>query len=94
MIHGSGPGVSAWSNWRLNLPVLAQITEHGRWSKDTQEIRVQDIRSMNVSKGGFPGLLGIGKVEFSSATTDDADVIFYQVGGADAVRDLVRQLQR
>jgi 2-hydroxymuconate-semialdehyde hydrolase len=24
MIHGSGPGVSAWANWRLNLPVLAQ----------------------------------------------------------------------
>lgn len=24
MLHGSGPGVSAWANWRLNLPVLAQ----------------------------------------------------------------------
>ncbi len=24
MIHGSGPGVSAWANWRLSLPVLAQ----------------------------------------------------------------------
>jgi 2-hydroxymuconate-semialdehyde hydrolase len=24
LIHGSGPGVSGWSNWRLNLPVLAQ----------------------------------------------------------------------
>ena len=23
MIHGSGPGVSAWANWRLNMPVLA-----------------------------------------------------------------------
>jgi len=23
-IHGSGPGVSAWANWRLVLPVLAQ----------------------------------------------------------------------
>ena len=23
MLHGSGPGVSAWANWRLNLPVLA-----------------------------------------------------------------------
>jgi 2-hydroxymuconate-semialdehyde hydrolase len=23
-IHGSGPGVSAWANWRLALPVLAQ----------------------------------------------------------------------
>jgi len=23
-IHGSGPGVTAWANWRLNLPVLAK----------------------------------------------------------------------
>ena len=24
LIHGSGPGVTAWANWRLLLPVLAQ----------------------------------------------------------------------
>jgi len=24
MIHGSGPGVSAWANWRLAMPVLAR----------------------------------------------------------------------
>lgn len=24
MVHGSGPGVSAWANWRLALPALAQ----------------------------------------------------------------------
>ncbi len=24
LIHGSGPGVTAWANWRLTLPVLAQ----------------------------------------------------------------------
>lgn len=24
LIHGSGPGVSAWANWRLSLPELAQ----------------------------------------------------------------------
>ena len=24
LLHGSGPGVSAWANWRLVLPVLAQ----------------------------------------------------------------------
>jgi 2-hydroxymuconate-semialdehyde hydrolase len=24
LIHGSGPGVSAWANWRLLLPVLSQ----------------------------------------------------------------------
>jgi len=69
------------------------IMEYGRWVKDTQEIRIQDIRSMNVSKEGFAGLLGIGKVEFSSAATDEADVIFYHISGTDRVRDLVRKLQ-
>ncbi|MGH8750409.1 MAG: alpha/beta fold hydrolase, partial [Burkholderiales bacterium] len=24
MIHGSGPGVSAWANWRLVMPSLAE----------------------------------------------------------------------
>ena len=24
LIHGSGPGVTAWANWRLNLPTLSQ----------------------------------------------------------------------
>ena len=24
LVHGSGPGVSAWANWRLNIPALAQ----------------------------------------------------------------------
>ena len=24
MIHGSGPGVSAFANWRLNMPALAE----------------------------------------------------------------------
>lgn len=24
LIHGSGPGVSAWANWRLGIPALAQ----------------------------------------------------------------------
>jgi 2-hydroxymuconate-semialdehyde hydrolase len=24
LIHGSGPGVTGWANWRLNIPVLAE----------------------------------------------------------------------
>ena len=85
----------AWQRARRRYRVTNQrvVMEYGRWVKDTQEIRIQDIRSMNVSKDGLAGLLGIGKVEFSSAATDDADVIFYHVGGADRIRDLVRKLQ-
>ena len=60
---------------------------------DTREFRIQDIRSMEVTKSGLTGLLGVGRVEFSSAASDDAEIIFYQIGGADKVRDLVRSLQ-
>jgi len=69
------------------------IVEWGIVAKSSNEIRVQDIRSINVSKSGLSGILGIGNVEFSSAATDDADVVFVKVPGADKVRDAVRALQ-
>ena len=65
----------------------------GMIGTDTRELRIQDIRSMEVTKSGFTGLLGVGRLEFSSAATDDAEIIFYQIGGVDKVRDLVRSLQ-
>ena len=69
------------------------ISIQGRVVTDTRELRIQDIRSMEVTKSGLTGLLGVGRVEFSSAASDDADIIFYQIGGADKVRNLVRSLQ-
>ncbi len=67
--------------------------EYGIISRTSNEIRIQDIRSINLHKSGFSGLLGIGRVEFSSAATDDADVIFWNTPDAEKVRDLVRSLQ-
>ena len=61
--------------------------------KSSNEIRVKDIRSINVTKHGFAGLIGIGSVEFSSAATDRAEVIFVNIAHADRVRDLVTNLQ-
>jgi membrane protein YdbS with pleckstrin-like domain len=69
------------------------IMEIGFVVKDSNEVRIQDIRSINVLKRGLGGLFGIGNVEFSSAAADDADVVFVGIGGADNVRDLVRKLQ-
>lgn len=61
--------------------------------KSSNEIRVKDIRSMNVTKHGLAGFIGIGSVEFSSAATDRAEVIFVNIAHADNVRDLVTNLQ-
>ncbi len=67
--------------------------EFGIISKRSNEVRVQDVRSINLRKTGISGLLGVGTVEFSSAATDDADVIFWNTSEAEKVRDLVRSLQ-
>ncbi len=67
--------------------------EFGLVSRESNEIRVHDIRSINLRQTGVKGLLGIGTIEFSSAATDDADIIFWNVPGAEKLRDLVRSLQ-
>jgi len=69
------------------------IVEYGIVSKRSNEIRVQDIRSINLVTSGLPGLLGIGRVEFASAATEDAEVVFWHTPEAQKIRDLVRSLQ-
>lgn len=67
--------------------------DYGIVNRVSNEVRIPDIRSMNLQKSGFTGLLGIGRVEFASSATDDADVIFWNTPDAEKVRDLVRSLQ-
>ena len=67
--------------------------EYGIISKSSNEMRIQDIRSINLTTKGLSGMLGIGRLEFSSAATDDADVIFWNTPSAEKIRDMVRSLQ-
>jgi uncharacterized membrane protein YdbT with pleckstrin-like domain len=75
------------------------ITDHrissdfGIISKQSNEIRLHDVRSINLTMTGISGLFGIGRLEFSSAAADDAEVIFWNVGGAEGLRDKVRSMQ-
>jgi len=67
--------------------------EFGLISKQSTELRIADIRSINLTTTGLSGLAGIGRLEFSSAASDDADVIFWNTPNAGKIRDLVRSLQ-
>ena len=67
--------------------------DYGIINRISNEVRISDIRSINLQKTGFTGMLGIGRVEFSSSATDDADVVFWNTPEAEKVRDLVRSLQ-
>lgn len=66
--------------------------EWGLIVKSSNEVRIGDVRTVNVRKSGLKGLLGIGTIEFSSAG-DDIDVTFADVHAAHRVKRLVRELQ-
>jgi uncharacterized membrane protein YdbT with pleckstrin-like domain len=69
------------------------IVEWGWFVRNSREIRIQDIRSIEVRKRGLSGLLAVGDVEFSSAAHDEAEVVFRAIAGVDRIRDLVRGQQ-
>ena len=67
--------------------------ERGIFSKSSQEIRIPDIRAINVRKSGFTGLLGVGDLIFSSSGGLEEDVIFHRIAGAHGLKNRVRRLQ-
>lgn len=69
------------------------IVEEGLVAKNSNEIRIQDIRSINMTKRGISGLLGVGDIEISSAATDKAEITFRGIAHATRVRDLLRAQQ-
>ncbi len=67
--------------------------ERGIFSKSSQEIRIPDIRAINVRKSGFTGLLGVGDLVFSASGGPEEDVIFHHASGARSLKNRVRRLQ-
>lgn len=64
----------------------------GLFAKSSNEVRIEDIRTINIRKEGFAGWLGVGTVEFSS-TGDGIDVAFSELWAARSIKVLVRELQ-
>jgi len=69
------------------------MMETGLIAKSSTELRIQDIRSINLTKHGIAGFIGVGDLELSSAATDRAEITFQAIPHASAVRDIVRQQQ-
>lgn len=69
------------------------IIETGLLVRSTDELRVKDIRSIELRRRGFLGWIGVGDLEFSSAARADANVVFRKIGRAQDVRDIVRQIE-
>ncbi len=66
----------------------------GLLGRSSREVRICDIRNIDVHMRGLKGLLGVGTVDISSAGGNEVEVSFRDVRGAHEVKQLVRQLQR
>lgn len=66
----------------------------GLIGRSSKEVRVRDIRAIDVRESWISGLLGLGSVDFSSAGNAGVEVAFDFVRRAHQVKELVRQLQR
>lgn len=64
----------------------------GLIARSSNEVRISDIRAINVSCTGLIGILGVGTVDFFT-TGDAPEVSFKQIWGARDVKKLVRRLQ-
>lgn len=67
--------------------------EFGLFTKSSKEVRIRDIRSVNVVKKGMAGLFGIGTLEFSSAGGAGVEVAFEAIDNAEKIKDMVTGLQ-
>lgn len=64
----------------------------GFLARSSREVRIEDIRSINVDCRGFSGILGIGTVDFFTSG-DSPEVSFEKVWAARRLKSLVRKLQ-
>jgi len=62
--------------------------------RSSKEVRIRDIRSIDVRENMLTGLLGLGSVDFSSSANSGVEVVFSYVRGAHKVKQIVRELQR
>jgi membrane protein YdbS with pleckstrin-like domain len=66
----------------------------GVFGRSSKEVRICDIRSIDVHQKGLAGMIGLGSVDFSSSANSGVEVQFKNIRRAHEVKELVRSLQK
>ena len=64
----------------------------GLVARSSNEVRISDVRAINVTCSGLTGAMGVGTVDFFTAG-NEPEVTFRKVWAAKKVKSLVRRLQ-
>lgn len=68
--------------------------EWGIVARNSREVRIVDIRSVDIRQNGLLGMLGVGTIDFSSDGNNEGEVRFVNIYRPHRIKELVRQLQR
>jgi hypothetical protein len=86
---------SYWKGLFLTLLCLFAAGMLFSMGRSSKEVRICDIRSLDVWEKGFKGIvLRLGTLDVSSAGTAGIEVRFSDIRQAHKVKELIRQLQR
>lgn len=67
------------------------VIEHGYFAKSSNEVRIQDIRNINLV--GKSLLYGTATLKFDVSGSDGAEIVFRDILVPEQIRDLIRDLQ-
>ncbi len=67
--------------------------EFGMIGRSTKEVRIADIRAIDVEQDAYKALVGIGHVKFDSSAGPNAEVVFDNVRRPHNLRQAIRELQ-
>ena len=83
--------VARFTSDYLITPKRIELVQ-GLVARSSKEVRVQDLRAINVRCTGLSGIIGIGDVDFFTSG-DDPEITFRNIWAAKKVKGLVRKLQ-
>lgn len=94
LIHGSGPGVTAWANWRSNMPVLSQdfrviAPDMFGFGYSDSKGRIEDKQVWVDQLAGFLDGLGIDKVSIVGNSFGGGITLAFMIAHPDRVERAV-----
>lgn len=79
-------------SWRFTIANGVIESRHGLVAREVRSVRVEDVRGINVKQTVWQRLLNLGDIEFSSAASDDAEVVFTGISSPLKVKNEIQSM--
>ena len=77
-------------SWRFSIAEGVIESRRGLIAREVRSVRVEDVRSINVKQSILQRLLSLGDIEFSSAASDEAEVVFEGISNPIKVKNEIQ----